>query len=353
MAITIQADKFTNKLQAALQKGQRPDLCFYLSGGGRIGLPAYKFQYPSPPGDLTGGDWPRVLAANNISQIGVLQNYKFCDGDANYTISSLASSLNEVLAAPPETPPRPAPRAKTIVEQFVEGFYKLVTTNPAILTCVAVAGPACPAIQLLYQAGLTQAQVNQLLAAWAGFSAVEITNQISTACRALGIPASQCPSSALARLIYDEISKKIGITNPIPPVVPPTTPTPQPTGQKCTLMITLNNAVLGTFEADLLEDGSCRFLNIDIPIVGIVSGSIRFSDCSLSVTSRSGVLNIPKTIGVKLGAKKCKFQHESYTVIIEAVGDGIVGVPSTKDEYVAIGVLAFLAIVAIILVAGR
>lgn len=357
MEITIGSNKISQGLKDALEANRRPGLCIKLSNGCRIGLPSAFFKYPSPAGDLSRGDWPKLLSSPNVQKVSVMSLTYFCESEpdcndprkmVNYRPHVVAKSVDEAISyAGPCEPCKQIggfPQPKNIVEQLVDGLYKLATTNPAIIACLMVAGPTCPIVAELARMGISW---NAIKSAWAYASVKEISNQISQACQALNIKPEHCPTY-IAQAIWNEINNKME---------PWTVPGPQPTVSQDSIAIYVNDVLVSVIPSVQRPDGS-YFVNASLPFVGSVSFSVNFANCSLFITSSGGVLQVGVHPGFVLGANTCQYQIGSYRVVLKLIQSGqtpppkINGSPKQNDMLVW-GALAFAALVAIVLIVQR
>ena len=354
MAIQIVHDKLSAKANDAINKRQSSvDLCIRTISGCRIGLPAAFYNWK----DLSFLNDNRITIAE-LATMGGIGIPRYCeDGTGTHFVARGIADLQANLSKQCDVsnPIGGWPKPKNIVEQLVDGLYKLATTNPAIVACLMVSGPSCPLIQVLLQSGLTMSQINYLLDLWAGASAWELKNQVSTACNALGIKPQDCPT-----WIVDGIAGARKRASPTPPGEQPPPYQPLPTSGQDRIAIYVNDVMVMLATAIKQPDGSYLVANADLPIVGKVTFSIRFSDCSLHLQKASGVLQVGIYNGRPLSSQACEFKVGSYTVRLVLIPegqqppsngmvDGNRPFDQDKEKWIIIGGLAFLAIVALII----
>ncbi|MEM2046034.1 MAG: hypothetical protein QXO20_07665 [Candidatus Bathyarchaeia archaeon] len=365
MAITIVSDKISDGLKAELERGRKPNLCIKLANGCRVGLPYAFFRYPSPPGNLSQGDWPRLLSSANVQKVSTMSSTYFCEAEpdcndpqrmVNYRPNVVAKSIDQALAygGPCEPCQQTGgfPRPKNIVEQLVEGLYTLATTNPAILACLMVGGPGCPILSVLQQLGVSW---DAIRAVWAGASVSEISRQISTACQALNIRPENCPTY-LAQLIWNEINKKMGpVTGPGQP--PIKTPIQPPPVSQDSIAIYVNKTLVAVVPAARNSDGSYS-VSASLPIVGDISFSVNFSTCALYINASQGYLQVGLYAGVPSGSNACSYTVSNYNIELKLIRSGQRppeksngwGGQIKEEDWIIIGVLALAAIAAFVLI---
>lgn len=363
MAITIESDKISQGLKADLEAGRKPNLCIKLANGCRVGLPYAFFKYPSPSGDLSKGDWPKLLSSPNVQMVSEMSSTYFCEAEpdcndpkkmVNYRPHIVAKSVDEAIsyAGPCETCKQTGgfPKPKNVVEQLVDGLYQLATTNPAIITCLMVSGPTCPVITVLSQLGINWNTIKYM---WQAASVAEISRQISTACQALNIKPENCPTH-IAQAIWNEINKRMGKPEPQPQ--PPPWPQTPPVSQY-SIAIYVNDALAAVVPAAQQPDGSYA-ISTSLPIVGYVSFSVNFADCSLKLTASQGYLQAGVYAGTPAGVNTCQYTISNYNIKLKLIKEGQQPPPKIngnvgnikQEDWLVIGILAFVAIVALVLI---
>lgn len=362
MGITIVSDKISSGLKSELEKGRKPSLCIKLANGCRVGLPYAFFRYPSQPGNLTQGDWPKLLSSANVQKVFTMSSTYFCEAEpdcsnpqklVNYRPNVVAKSLDQALAygGPCEPCQQTGgfPRPKNIVEQLVEGLYTLATTNPAIIACLMVSGPGCPIISVLQQLGISWDSIKDT---WEDKSVAEISKQISQACQALNIRPENCPTY-IAQLIWNDINKKMGPGPGPGPGLPPVQPPPV---SQDSIAIYVNKALVAVVPAAKNSDGSYS-VSAQLPIVGDISFSVNFSTCTLYINASQGYLQVGLYAGVPSGSNACSYTVSNYNIELKLIragqrppGKNNGGNGETKQEdWIIIGVLALAAIAAFVL----
>lgn len=363
MAITIESDKISQGLRDALEANRRPGLCIKLANGCRVGLPYAFFKYPSPPGDLSKGDWQKLLSSPNVQKVSVMSSTYFCEAEpdctdprkmVNYRPHVTVKSVDQAIAyAGPCDPCKQTggfPQPKNVVEQLVVGLYQLATTNPAIIACLMVSGPTCPILTVLSQLGIDWNTIKYI---WQAASISEISKQISTACTALGIKPENCPTY-IAQALWNEINKRMGESEPQPK---PTPWPPAPTVSQDSIAVYVNDALAAVVPAAQQPDGSYA-VSASLPIVGYVSFSVNFTDCSLRLTASQGYLQAGVYAGTPVGVNTCQYMISNYNIKLKLIKEGQQPPPKIngnggnikQEDWLVIGILAFVALVAIVLI---
>jgi hypothetical protein len=295
MGIKIESPKLTDRVKRTLEGGRRPSLCVKTIGGCRIGL--LSPFYSAARGDVKSlVDNPSVLQLTALDYDRYCEQEKIGDKTVNPVIHFTARNFEDLLAnlsriCDPGKVTGGFPPAKSIAQQFVEGLYTLLTTNPAILACIYTLGPACPPLAAL---PIDAALKAQLLTAWKAAGAVGIRNEIIRVGNAFGIDLSQFLAVPGQTTPTKETSIKITVEGlPVSVVLPATKKT----------------------------DGSYS-VSGNLPLIGYIAFTVRFSSCQVDISA--GTLTVTP-VGQSTGANKCRFSATfngaSYSVILELVGD--------------------------------
>jgi hypothetical protein len=239
-----------------------------------------------------------------------------------------------------------------VITQIIEGVKTLLTTNPAILTCLATQGIACPLIAWLTKF-LPAASVEALRASWLNYGCSEFMKQFVNVAKQHGVDLS-----GLVNQYICGGTQKPPVTNP-PISNPPGTPPPT-TGRTATLQICINNVNCGTVQVNELSDGSWAFYDQNVAFIGRTTASVNFSICSATIQNQylSGTYS-----GQSIGQNECQFQISGYKVKLKLIlsqqgggppGDGGSIIPGlTNDQLLLYGGIALLAIVGLVLITRR
>ncbi len=330
MGIIIQSEKISKVVRDSLARGVRPDLCIKTVGGCRIGL--YAQTYSAARGDVTA-----LANDSRVSYISKLDYGRYCEKEngRNYVVHFVVKDLASVQAnldrsCDPTRETGGFPPAKSIAQQFIEGLYKLATTNPAVIACLYTQGLACPLIAALPLDAATKAS---LLNAWKTAAGVGLFNEIKRLGQALGVNMDW--------LVYT------GDTGAPPPL-----PYPSPSSP-CTVRVSVAGLYIsGEFPATRNPDGSYSVRG-SLPFIGSISFTIDFRTCNVQMNT-SGVVVSQR--GRSAGAQKCAFDAKyggsTYTVTVELLGE-CNGITKDKEQqeqqWLIIGGLAFLALVGLIM----
>jgi len=368
MAIQVVTDKGSELFNRALDRGSSFDICIKTAAC-RIGLPAFAWRNTAA---AASPDINRLLSDPNVQKLEVLQYQKYCEKTdvqtPNGTISvnvlthCNARSIDDALqvaarGACGSTPCDPSsilggwPPAEGVLTQLWEGIKTLLTTNPAILACLATQGITCPLIVWLTKF-LPAASVEALRVAWLNYGCSEFMKQFVNVAKQHGVDLS-----GLVNQYICGGAQNPPVTNPPiynPPGAPPTT------GRTATLQIFLNGTLSANVTVNELPDGSWAFYDQNIAIIGRTTLSVNFNTCSATIQNAILSGTYP---GQSIGQNECQFQISGYTVklklILSQQGGGPLGnngslIPGlTNEQLLLYGGIALLAIVGLILITRR
>jgi hypothetical protein len=374
MAIQIVTDKGSEAFNRALSRiGSSFDICIKTAAC-RIGLPAFAWRNTA---GAASPDIVKLMSDPNVQKLEVLQYQKYCEKTdvqtPNGTISvnvlthCNARSIDEALqvaarGACGNTPCDPTnilggwPPAKGIIVQILEGVKTLLTTNPAILTCLSIQGINCPLISWLKKF-LPAESIEALRLAWLNYGCGEFMKQFVNV-----IKQNSDGNVDLSNLVNQYIcgaqqGKQPGSNQPIsnPPGTPPPT-----TGRTATLQICINDVNCATVQVSELADGSWAFYDQNIAFIGRTTASVNFSTCTATIQN---AYLLGTYSGQKIGQNECQFQISGYKVKLklilnqqggESPGNNGSLIPGlTNEQLLLYGGIALLALVGLILITRR
>jgi hypothetical protein len=369
MAVTIVTDKGSESFNRALGRGSSFDICIKTAAC-RIGLPAFAWRNTA---GAASKDIVKLMSDPNVQKLEVLQFQKFCEKTPvqtpNGTISvnvlthCNARSIDEALrvavaGACGDKPCDPSnvlggwPPAKDVITQLWEGVKTLLTTNPAILACLATQGIACPLIVWLTKF-LPAASVESLRLAWLNYGCSEFMRQFVNVAKQHGVD--------LSGLVNQYIC--VGAQNPPvtnPPIYNPPGTQQTTTGRTATLQIFLNGTLSANVTVNELSDGSWAFYDQNIALIGRTTLSVNFNTCLATIQNAiiSGTY-----AGQSIGQNECQFQISGYKVKLKLIlsqqgggppGDGGSIIPGlTNEQLLLYSGIALLALVGLILITRR
>jgi hypothetical protein len=369
MAIQIVTDKGSEAFNRALGRGSSFDICIKTAAC-RIGLPAFAWKNDA---GAASKDIVKLMSDPNVQRIEVLQYQKYCERTqiqtpgGPITVNPLthcnARSIDEALRVAAagscgNTQCDPSnvlggwPPAKDVLTQLWEGVKTLLTTNPAILACLATQGIACPLIAWLTKF-LPAASVESLRLAWLNYGCSEFMKQFVNVAKQHGVDLS-----GLVNQYICGGTKNPPITNP--PISNPPGMLPPTTGRTATLQIFLNGTLSANVTVNELSDGSWAFYDQNISFIGRTTASVNFSTCTATIQNAY----LPGTYsGQKIGQNECQFQISGYKVKLKLIlsqqgggppGDGGSIIPwLTNEQLFLYGGIALLALVGLILITRR